>query len=465
MSGIQNKIRIGQITDIHLHQHLPGPASIGNRRSRQMPELFQKAAEHLIQEKIDVLVLTGDIIDVPRWTWKDGFYYDYPLDWWHQQIEREYLEFKTFLSTLPFPVICLPGNHDHPFYFRKIFGVSTGPIPIKGFHFYSFHDWPIRGSAGRRIHHERQLMDKALSEDPNLQIHLQHYVIAPHIHHEYPYNFAEQSELKKRILDSKRVSLVLSGHYHRGASEKCVAPNGFCTYFETGKAFCEIPHPYRIYEINSGEVNFQEFQISSESIYQGRGVFLDRDGVLTTRPSFYGGPNEIELFKGAAQAVKEIHAMGYASIVISNQTSIGYGYTTRETVDWTMDEMHRQLAKGGAHLDGVFFSRSAGPKGVLAEFQNFKNVKPAPDLILEALTSHTLDPVKCCFVGDRATDVRCARNAGVRPVLVKTGFGRQALEELTPEEISGRGNFKNTQELIQIESICEVPVILKSLTP
>ena len=44
-------------------------------------------------------------------------------------------------------------------------------------------------------------------------------------------------------------------------------------------------------------------------------------------------------------------------------------------------------------------------------------------MVLEAARDHDLDLSRSFFIGDKAIDIACGRNAGVRTVLVRTGYG------------------------------------------
>ena len=49
--------------------------------------------------------------------------------------------------------------------------------------------------------------------------------------------------------------------------------------------------------------------------------------------------------------------------------------------------------------------------------------KPAPGMILEAAAEHGIDLARSFMVGDKDLDIECGRNAGVRTILVETGYG------------------------------------------
>jgi D-glycero-D-manno-heptose 1,7-bisphosphate phosphatase len=44
-------------------------------------------------------------------------------------------------------------------------------------------------------------------------------------------------------------------------------------------------------------------------------------------------------------------------------------------------------------------------------------------MVLEAQRDHDIDLAHSFFIGDKAIDIECGRNAGLRTILVKTGYG------------------------------------------
>ena len=44
-------------------------------------------------------------------------------------------------------------------------------------------------------------------------------------------------------------------------------------------------------------------------------------------------------------------------------------------------------------------------------------------MIVEAQRDHHLDLTRSYFIGDKTSDIECGRNAGVRTILVQTGYG------------------------------------------
>jgi D-glycero-D-manno-heptose 1,7-bisphosphate phosphatase len=62
--------------------------------------------------------------------------------------------------------------------------------------------------------------------------------------------------------------------------------------------------------------------------------------------------------------------------------------------------------------------------------------KPSPRFIVEMIARHHLDPAECYVVGDAASDLQAALNAGIRPILVRTG----KIDPLSLPEVARHGS-------------------------
>jgi D-glycero-D-manno-heptose 1,7-bisphosphate phosphatase len=143
-------------------------------------------------------------------------------------------------------------------------------------------------------------------------------------------------------------------------------------------------------------------------------VFLDRDGTLMREVNYCSDPRQVEIFPGVPEALIRLKDAGYKLVVISNQAGIGRGYFTEAQYRLVEAEVERQILP--AKFDAVYFcpdhpERATGRR------------KPAPGMVLEAQREHQHDLSRSWFIGDKAIDVECGRNAGVRTILVKTGYG------------------------------------------
>jgi D-glycero-D-manno-heptose 1,7-bisphosphate phosphatase len=143
-------------------------------------------------------------------------------------------------------------------------------------------------------------------------------------------------------------------------------------------------------------------------------VFLDRDGTLMREVNYCADPKQVEILPGVTEALLRLKAGGYKLIVISNQAGIGRGYFTEAQYRAVEAEVARAILP--AIFDAVYFCPD---RPDLATARR----KPGTGMVLEAQRDHDIDLAHSFFVGDKAIDIECGRNAGMHTVLVKTGYG------------------------------------------
>lgn len=147
-------------------------------------------------------------------------------------------------------------------------------------------------------------------------------------------------------------------------------------------------------------------------------IFLDRDGTLMRDVDYCGDPGLVEVFPEAAGALRQLKKSGYKLIIITNQSGIGRGYFTENDYRAVEREFLHQLGEG--LIDDTYFC--ADLPGL-----NSPRRKPAPGMILEARRDHRLDLARSYMIGDKTSDIECGLNAGVRTILVQTGYGADEL--------------------------------------
>src|SRR5688572_13374687 len=87
-----------------------------------------------------------------------------------------------------------------------------------------------------------------------------------------------------------------------------------------------------------------------------RAIFLDRDGTLIVNVPYLSDPRQVRLFPGAAAAVRLFNSLGFACVVVTNQSGVGRGLLSVERLHEIHTEMNRQLEEQGARVDGIYFS-------------------------------------------------------------------------------------------------------------
>ncbi|NJK99152.1 MAG: HAD family hydrolase [Spirulinaceae cyanobacterium RM2_2_10] len=162
-----------------------------------------------------------------------------------------------------------------------------------------------------------------------------------------------------------------------------------------------------------------------------RAVFLDRDGVLNIEVGYIHRLEDLHLVPGAAAAVRSLNKAGWFCCLVSNQAGPARGYYPVAHVEALHARLVHLLAEeAGAKLDALYYCPSLSPPagGKDPEFAYWSTWrKPNTGMLVAAAWEHDLDLRRSVMVGDKATDIDLAHNAGVHGILVQTGYGQQVL--------------------------------------
>ncbi|MCZ6632404.1 MAG: metallophosphoesterase [bacterium] len=243
-------MKIAHISDFHLRHHLPGSSSLEQRRSRNMPDRISEAVHRMAAQSPDLVAVTGDLVDHPF----EGM--DDPEN--IRAGEKDLRLVRDLFAPLTCPVAFLFGNHDRPASFQNIYGDLPHDFTVAGHRILLFFDHEAQDHFPERTHEQLERFQAALSDNnPHPQIHLQHYLIAPTRNEGYPHTYRNATVLKRALQKDSRVRLVLNGHYHAGEP---LSRDGH-VYFSTARAFCEPPHPFRIYTLTEDQITQAEHNL------------------------------------------------------------------------------------------------------------------------------------------------------------------------------------------------------------
>jgi len=151
----------------------------------------------------------------------------------------------------------------------------------------------------------------------------------------------------------------------------------------------------------------------NDSLVLRPALFVDRDGTLMVEVDHCHDPADVRAYPGAAEALARARLLGWAVIIITNQSGIGRGYFTVEQFESVQKELISQL---DGNIDASYMAPDHPDNATPRR-------KPSPDMILEAASDHGIDLKRSFMIGDKDIDIECGRNAGVRTILVKTGYG------------------------------------------
>ena len=108
-----------------------------------------------------------------------------------------------------------------------------------------------------------------------------------------------------------------------------------------------------------------------------RAVFLDRDGTLIHDVDYPRDPEGVRLLDGAAAALARLGELGFALVVVSNQSGVGRGRITADEARRVHERMTADLAAHGVALDAAYYCFHGPEDGCVCR-------KPAPGMLLQA---------------------------------------------------------------------------------
>jgi D,D-heptose 1,7-bisphosphate phosphatase len=170
-------------------------------------------------------------------------------------------------------------------------------------------------------------------------------------------------------------------------------------------------------------------------------VFLDRDGVITEEIGYVTSLTELRIFPYAANCIKQIHEKGYYAIVITNQSAVARGLLSEAE----LKKINKYLIDE-TKVDAVYYCPHF-EEGIIDKYRKKCNCrKPRTGLIDKACSEYAIDLEHSYMVGDRASDIMLGKNAGIKTVLLESGYGSQRLES----DVSADYVLKDLRDFIEI---------------
>lgn len=155
--------------------------------------------------------------------------------------------------------------------------------------------------------------------------------------------------------------------------------------------------------------------IKLSSSKQSPAIFLDRDGTINEEVSYLHEPERFKIIPNAVNGIKKLQDMGYKIIIISNQPGIGMGYYTKEDFYRVNRKMLTIFSKEGILVDKIYFCPHSKSEACSCR-------KPDQELIKRAEKDLNIDIKRSIFIGDKTSDIEAGRRAGMKTILVMTGF-------------------------------------------
>lgn len=190
-----------------------------------------------------------------------------------------------------------------------------------------------------------------------------------------------------------------------------------------------------------------------------KALFLDRDGTILCEiegdsPETLGyltSVKQVKLIEGAADALSLSSSIGFKNIIITNQSAIARGMLTETELNEIHNKMKELLKEQNpaAVVDDLFYSPYFKDGSIEKYSIESPTRKPDIGMIIEAQKKHDIDLNSSYMIGDSYTDMTCGINAGIRNLLVLTGYGKIAYKKCLDENLKIDFIASNLLEAVQ----------------
>lgn len=153
-------------------------------------------------------------------------------------------------------------------------------------------------------------------------------------------------------------------------------------------------------------------------------VGLDRDGTINKDLGTYvTHPRDFEPIDGSLEAIRILREKNYDVVILTNQAGIMKGIMTPVDVDVVHNRMLELMGNAGIDsINGLYYSTTNLKEDVYA--------KPNIGMFQRAEKEIGVKFSTGFYVGDKITDLKAAVKAKAKPILVRTGYGKETEEKL-----------------------------------
>ena len=159
-------------------------------------------------------------------------------------------------------------------------------------------------------------------------------------------------------------------------------------------------------------------------------VFLDRDGTINEDVGYLNALDRLVFIPGALDAIRLLTRADYQIAVITNQAGVALGMIQESVLDALHARIDERIRAAGGRVDGWFVC----PHHATATVEKFRLDcdcrKPKAGLFDQACKALPVDKDRSFYIGDKASDMGAAEAAGLRGILVRTGYGEGELARL-----------------------------------
>ena len=158
-----------------------------------------------------------------------------------------------------------------------------------------------------------------------------------------------------------------------------------------------------------------------------RCVFIDRDDTIAKDVPYCDSPDKFHLFPGIPEQIKRLNDAGFLVIMITNQSGIGRGYFTEDTLGKIHEKMNSDIEAAGGHIDAIYYCPHRPD-------ENCQCRKPKTAMGEKAVKEHGIDVNRSYMVGDSDADMGFGDRLGCSTIRVDGNFKfKDAVDKIITE--------------------------------
>ncbi|MBU4485510.1 MAG: HAD family hydrolase [Candidatus Delongbacteria bacterium] len=158
---------------------------------------------------------------------------------------------------------------------------------------------------------------------------------------------------------------------------------------------------------------------------KNKAVFLDRDGTVNIDKDYLYKIDDFQFESGVTDTLKYLFDRGYKLIIISNQSGIARGYFSVDDVEILHKHIKKAALESGFEIAEIYYCPHFADGNVKKFAIECKCRKPGTELIERAINEHNIDRSQSYMIGDKESDIIAGKNAGLKTILVGTGYGKE----------------------------------------